>query len=134
MQHRIEKVFVAAESDQAPGGQYGPFKTSGAAEKAAREMGWGWVCVYTYTLRGDVIIDTAIRFYQLPDELDTLRRKLVRAKETIVPMTSDTQKFFDRYEADVQEGVNEIADLATKAAGWTTDARMSVQLRRYSQR
>jgi len=128
-----EKVFVAAESDEAPGGQYGPFKTAGDAESAARSLGWGWVCVYTYTLRGDVIIDTAMRFYQLPDEVDSLRRKLVRAKEATAPMTEEERKFLDRYEADVQEGISEVADLATKAAGWTTDARMSAVLRRSRQ-
>jgi hypothetical protein len=131
----IEKVFVAAELDRAPGGQYGPFKTSGEAEIAARQLGWKWVCVYTYTLRGDVIIDTATRFYPLPDEVDSLRRKLVRAKEAAVaPMSDSEREFFDRYEGDVQEGIQDVADLATKAAGWTTNDRMSAQLRRYGKR
>jgi len=132
MQKRVEKVFVAAESDKPPGGQYGPFKTSGAAEEAAREMGWGWVCVYTYILLDERIVDTATRFYQLPDELDSLRRKIVRGNEATVPMSENERTFFDRYESDVQEGVNEIADLATKAAGWTTNDRMSIQFRRSS--
>jgi hypothetical protein len=97
-------------------------------------LGWGWIAVYTNTVRNGQVIDTKTRFYQLPDEVDSLRRKIVRGKEALPPMSEQDRKFFESYELQVQEGVNEVADIRSKAAGWKTDARMGSIFHRYGQR
>jgi hypothetical protein len=134
MDKRIEKFFTATDGNTERASQYGPFKTSGEAETAARQMGWGWVCVHTNTVVNEEPIDVRYRFYELPDEVDSLRRKIVRGNEAVVPMTENTRTFFEKYELQVEEGVSEVADLRSKAAGWTTDARMGAIFHRYGQR
>ena len=116
--NRIEKWFIASDRGDGKGSHYGSFKTSGAAERAAEQIGWGWIGVITDTYHGDTLINTSSRYYQLP------------GTEQVTMMNADEKKFFDRYEGQVQEGQKNVADLATKAAGWTTDARMSAHLKR----
>jgi hypothetical protein len=134
MDNRIEKFFTATDGNDERASQYGPFTTSGEAEHAARQMGWGWVCVHTNTVINGEPIDVKYRFYALPDEVDSLRRKIVRGKEALVPMTNDTEKFFEKYEEQLAhpERDDEDTDLAAKAARRATDARLQCQLRRSS--
>jgi hypothetical protein len=132
MDHGIERLFMAADQDGERSAQFGPFDSAADAERQARMLGWGWIGVYTNTIRNGQVIDTKTRFYQLPDEVDSLRRKIVRGKEAFPPMSDQDRKFFESYELQVQEGVNDVADIRSKAAGWTTNARMSAHLRRSS--
>lgn len=91
-----EKFYMACDSGQdGLKAEYGPFRTSGDAEKHSRQLGWKWVCIYIHTLdaKGDVI-DVKSRYYEIAPGIDELRSII----SGVPPMDAAEIKFFAQYE------------------------------------
>jgi hypothetical protein len=110
----IERLYMACEKDSETGSaQFGPFKTSGEAEKQARKLGWPWVLVYTNTVddRG-LVVDVRKRMYRIdgknsaqivyagPMDIDDIRGRFC---PPVPPMSADEEKFFGQYEKQMEE-------------------------------
>lgn len=96
-----EKYYMACDSCQdGLKAEYGPFRTSGEAEKHARQFGWKWVCVYTHNLNpAGTIIDVKTRYYEIAPGIDELRSVISGVK----PLNEDETKFFALYEKQMSE-------------------------------
>lgn len=96
-----EKYYMACDSDRdGLKAEYGPFKTSGEAEKYSRQLGWTWVCVYIHTVNeAGAVTDVKTRYYEIAPGIDQLRSIVSGVK----PMNPDEEKFFANYEAQMNE-------------------------------
>jgi hypothetical protein len=96
-----EKYYMACDSDRdGLKAEYGPFKTSGEAEKYSRQLGWTWVCVYIHTVNeAGAVTDVKTRYYEVAPGIDQLRSIVSGVK----PMNPDEEKFFANYEAQMNE-------------------------------
>lgn len=95
-----EKYYMACDSSQEGlRAEYGPFTTSGQAEREARKLGWNWVVVYTHIVIDDAIVDVKSRFYELAPSIDTLRSVISGVK----PLDAAELKFFEQYETQMNQ-------------------------------
>jgi uncharacterized protein YktA (UPF0223 family) len=103
MATKTEKLFWATMGDSDVSARFGPFATPEEAEAETRRLGWRYVLVAARTTdEFGTVLDMKERYYEptndLHDAIDSWRGKLVKAKEAIVPMNSDEEKFFEEYE------------------------------------
>jgi len=114
-----ERYYMACDSgSDGLKAEYGPFRTSGEAEKYSRQLGWKWVCVYLHTVNeAGVILDVKTRYYEIAPGIDELRSVISGVR----PLNEDETKFFAKYEAQmneppslwkrVKEGLSKIGDM-----------------------
>jgi hypothetical protein len=103
----IERFFMAADTDNEFGAQYGPFSTAEEAEREMCRLGWKWLLVYTHRLDcAGQIMEVTSRFFQpdvrekrTPGDVEHLRRMLVT---DVPPLTNDDIKFFSQYEEQME--------------------------------
>jgi hypothetical protein len=111
---RIEKVFMAAESNTQLGRLVGPFNSAPEAEIRAAELGWGWVVVYSNAVNdAGKVVDVQKRYYQptqpaqpayaapsrTPEELAALRHNLRTPDPR--PLNHEEILFFASYEVQM---------------------------------
>jgi hypothetical protein len=111
---RIEKIFMAAESNTQLGRLVGPFNSAPEAEIRAAELGWGWVVIYANAVNdAGKVVDVQKRYYQpakpalparapsrTPEELAALRHNLSTPDPK--PLNHEEIEFFAQYEKQMQ--------------------------------
>lgn len=103
----IERMFMAADTDNEFGAQYGPFASAKEAEKDMRRLGWTWILVYTHTVdEYGTILDVKTRFFQpdvrdprSPGDIEALRRMVV---VDVPPLTNAEERFLKQYEEQME--------------------------------
>lgn len=102
----IERMYMAAETNDERGRQDGPYKSAQEAEAAALNLGWVWVVAYSHSLNEDGTIQNVERRYYhpfrppagrtSPIDVEALRRTL--STPDITPLSDEETKFFGEYE------------------------------------
>jgi hypothetical protein len=87
----MQKIYVAQTDETwGTGAQYGPFDTSGEAERAAKQLGWGYVTVLSW----DDEVFVGARTYPVAPSIEQLRAVIAG----VPPLSAAESKFFAFYE------------------------------------